>query len=898
MLSNELLLNSGLDLPTLDQMAKREILRRKASQKLIAFTEYTFPRYRTAVHHRAIARTLEFCLGPESKIDRLMILTCPRHGKQLNVCTPTLTTKGWKSHGEIIPGDYVFHPSGRAVEVLAVSQPALQDMEVEFSNGEVLGCHENHEWAVINTVINRARNSKLVDIFETRQMEGHVWQVSGTHKSTRFKLLPVAPLQMGELVFPVEPYVLGAWLGDGTCGKPCISNSREDADILQAEFSKHDWTLSAEWTHPDTGVITSSFAHNGLGAALRLLGVYDEKAIPEIYLLGSDSQRMDLLAGLMDTDGNVEANTGRCRIVTTSEALRDGIFDLCTSLGFRPYVTMQPPALSSSGIQGRKNVWTVGFQPDRQLHTKIPRRRVTKFAVRRRISITDIRRVDPHMGNCIQVDAADGMYLVGRSMLPTHNSELASRRFPAFALGKYPQLHFISASATMPLAQDFGGEVRNIVDSPEYREIFPDIHLSEDTAAKNLWKTDQGGTYFATGVGGKPIGRGADIFLIDDPFGSMEDAESAVYRRRVQQWYQGTVYNRLQPGGKIILINHRMHEDDLSAFLLKEEKNGGDEWFVLCMPGILNAEAAQYLGKKAGDALWPEAYPLEALDRIKRNSGKRAWAGLYMQEPKDAEDGIYERPWFQLWPAGKPFPYFEFIIQSYDTAFTDETKNDPAAFVAIGIWIDNRKDTPVYNAMVIDAWEEHLNYPQLRKRMISQYATQYGAAWMLEDPFEKDGPIVAPALEIHDLRNPMFGPQAGVSGGRRADMVLVEDKGSGIAVKQELNLAGVPVKGYAPGRRSKTSRAHAMAIYAENKKVWIPESETREGNVALWADDLISQLCSFKFEGSTAHDDYVDCFTQGLHQLVMDGWLMVDEGKKKSFTDDHDPANKRRPDAA
>lgn len=875
-------------LGSLSEAILREDLRRRASRKLIPFTEYTFPRYKTAIHHRAIARTLESVI--QGKIDRLMILTCPRHGKQCAVETPILTTSGWKNHGDLHPGDYVFHPSGTPIRVLAVTDPAPQDIEIEFSNGEVIRTHENHEWRVINT----GRRPNQEQVLETHAMEGRVWQ----GRNSRFKLPPVAPIQNERLEYFVEPYVLGAWLGDGSCGKPVLNNSREDADILQREFEALEYTVSAEWTHADTGVVTTSFARQGLGKDLRALGIYYEKAIPEIYLRGSDEQRMDLLAGLMDTDGHVEASTGRCRLVTTSEALRDGVYDLCAGLGFRPYVTMQPPALSSGGVQGRENVWTVGFQPDRPLHTKIPRRQVTRFADRRRIAITDIRRVEPHMGNCIQVDAEDGMYLVGRSLIPTHNSELASRRFPAFALGIDPTLHFISASATMPLAQDFGGEVRNIIWSPEYQEIFPEITLAEDTTAKNLWKTDQGGTYFATGVGGRPIGRGADIFMIDDPFGSMEDAESPTQRRKVQQWYQGTVYNRLQPGGKIVLINHRMHEDDLSAFLLNEEKNGGDQWFVLCMPAILNAEAAKYLGKKPDEALWPEAYPLEALDRIKRNSGKRAWAGLYMQEPKDAEDGIFDRNWFKLWPAGKPFPYFEFIVQSYDTAFTDETKNDPTAAVTIGIWIDNRKDTPVYNAMVIDAWSEHMAYPTLRKRMRTEYNMQYGASWELKDPFGQDGPTVRPDLEIHDLRNPMYGPQAFQPGGRRADMVLVEDKGSGMAVKQELNLAGLPVKGYQPGRRGKTSRANAMAIYAENGKVWIPESETRKGHVVDWADDLVSQLCSFKFEGSIAHDDYVDAFTQALHQMVLDGWLIVDEGKKDPTKDDHDPALKRRRTAA
>src|SRR5262252_1773436 len=146
---------------------------------------------------------------------------------------------------------------------------------------------------------------------------------------------------------------------------------------------------------------------------------------------------------------------------------------------------------------------------------------------------------------------------VDRLMLlvpPRHGkSELASRRFPAWYLGRHPDKQFISASASFTLAEDFGRDVRNLMNSSEYQEVF-ETKLAEDSQARGRWTTSEGGSYFATGVGGALMGRGAHVLLIDDPFGSMADARSEQKRKAVHDWYTGTCYNRLEKGGKIIVI--------------------------------------------------------------------------------------------------------------------------------------------------------------------------------------------------------------------------------------------------------------------------------------------------------------------------------------------------------
>ena len=239
---------------------------------------------------------------------------------------------------------------------------------------------------------------------------------------------------------------------------------------------------------------------------------------------------------------------------------------------------------------------------------------------------------------------------VDRLMLllpPRHGkSELASRRFPAHCLGKNPHWQFISVSATAEMADDFGREVRNIVKSEEYQAVFR-TRLSQDSQAAGKWYTSEGGIYYAVGIGGAIMGRGGDCVLIDDPIKSMEAAQSEKERKRVWDWYQGTLYNRLQPGGRIVLINHRMHVDDLSGRLIEQMKAGGDKWEIVELPAVAlerdeqGAPITDRLGRRPGEALWPAAYPVAALERIRTNTLARHWQALYQQRPFNAEGELF-----------------------------------------------------------------------------------------------------------------------------------------------------------------------------------------------------------------------------------------------------------------
>ena len=242
-----------------------------------------------------------------------------------------------------------------------------------------------------------------------------------------------------------------------------------------------------------------------------------------------------------------------------------------------------------------------------------------------------------HRAICEQLDRVVAKE-IDRLMLlcpPQHGkSSVASKRYPAYVLGLNPIEDIISASATETLASGFGRDVRNCIASKEYRNVFPETRLAEDSQAKGMWNTQQGGSYYAVGVGGQLFGRGG-MAIIDDPFGSWADAQSETLREKVWDWYQGTLYNRVRPGKPIILIQHRMHEDDLAGRLIERQKTGGDKWEIVLLPATID------------DPPWIERYDSEALTRIRANMDTRQWSALFLQNPTPDEGTFFQRTWFK-----------------------------------------------------------------------------------------------------------------------------------------------------------------------------------------------------------------------------------------------------------
>ncbi len=214
-------------------------------------------------------------------------------------------------------------------------------------------------------------------------------------------------------------------------------------------------------------------------------------------------------------------------------------------------------------------------------------------------------------------------------------STYASILYAPWHFALHPDHCLIAASHTAELAEKWGRRVRNLVAE---HSLIMGVGLAPDSQAAGRWETDHGGEYFAAGVGGAIAGRRADLVVIDDPIRSREDADSETVRDKIWDWYKSDLYTRLKPGGRIVLIQTRWHEDDLAGRLLADMQAGGDRWEVISLPAL--AEENDALGRSVGQPLWPEWEDAANLERKRRAVGPRDWSALYQQRPAP-EDGDY-----------------------------------------------------------------------------------------------------------------------------------------------------------------------------------------------------------------------------------------------------------------
>jgi predicted phage terminase large subunit-like protein len=384
-------------------------------------------------------------------------------------------------------------------------------------------------------------------------------------------------------------------------------------------------------------------------------------------------------------------------------------------------------------------------------------------------------------------------------MPPRHGkSVLGTQIFPAWSLGRHPDRSIISASYGQELADDFGRTVRNMVSDPFHAAIFPEFRLAQDATSMRRFSTTAGGSYYAVGRGGAITGRGADLLLIDDPLKDAEEARSELTRRALHEWFKSVAYTRLQPGGAVVLISTRWHEDDLAGHLLREDPNG---WVVLSLPAIAEVDESF---RRAGDALWPEKFPLELLEIKRTVLGGAAFASLYQQRPAAAEGAVFKRQWWRYYSEQ---PVFRRVVQSWDTAFKTGSENDFSACTTWGV-ADN-------GCCLLWFWRDRVEFPELKKRM-----NCLAEEW-------------------------------------RPHQILVEDKASGQSLIQELRYASalpiIPIK----VDKDKLARAEAITPLIEAGRVFLPES-------VPWLNDYVDELAAFP---NGVHDDAVDSTTQALNYL-------------------------------
>jgi predicted phage terminase large subunit-like protein len=403
------------------------------------------------------------------------------------------------------------------------------------------------------------------------------------------------------------------------------------------------------------------------------------------------------------------------------------------------------------------------------------------------------------------------------NMAPRHTkSEFASYLFPAWMMGKNPKMKIIQATHTTELAVNFGRKTKNLIDSDEYKEIFPEVQLAADSKASGRWDTSKGGMYYAVGVGSNLAGRGGDLVIIDDPH-SEQTAMSVSGFDDAWDWYTGGPRQRLQPGGSIVLVQTRWSEKDMTGQLLRAMAKDplADQWEVVELPAIFDD----------GKPCWPEYWSLEDLTSVKASIPPSKWNAQYQQNPTGEENAIIPREWWKKWE--KPsVPNLQFVIQSYDTAFTKRETSDFSAITTWGVFYPNETGQP--GLILLDSKKGRWDFPELKEV----------------------------ALENYKFWDP--------------DTVIVEAKASGLPLTHELRNMGIPVVNFTPSKgNDKVSRVHSVSPLFEAGMVWVPDE--------LFADELIEEVAAFP---NGEYDDLVDSMTQALMryrqgnfvQLPTDSW--------------------------
>jgi predicted phage terminase large subunit-like protein len=408
---------------------------------------------------------------------------------------------------------------------------------------------------------------------------------------------------------------------------------------------------------------------------------------------------------------------------------------------------------------------------------------------------------------------------------PRHTkSFFASYLFPSWFLGKYPNKKVIQASNTADLAVGFGRQVRNLVGSEEYNKIFTGVSLRQDSKAAGRWATNQDGEYYAIGVGGTMTGKGADLLIIDDPHSEGEAAlgDPTVYEK-TYEWYTSGPRQRLQPGGAIVIVMTRWAKNDLTGKILKDAGELGrlDEWEVIELPAIM----------PSGNPLWPEFWSLDELTALRDELPPAKWNAQYQQNPTSEEGAIVKREWWKVWENDNP-PKCDFLIQSWDTAFTKNERSDYSACTTWGVFKLNEDENDV-NVILLDSFQKRMEFPELKEK-----AYQHYKEW-------------------------------------EPDAFVVEAKAAGAPLIFELRQMGIVVSEYTPSRgNDKFVRINSVSDLFRSGKVWAPDTR--------WAREVVENMAAFP---NGDHDDLTDSAVQALIRFRQGGFIRLDsdEAEEPSY---------------
>lgn len=556
-----------------------------------------------------------------------------RVGKAIAFDTPVLTNHGWKKHGELTILDEVIGIDGDFKKILAIHSPCEMEYKVTFSDGEEIICHGNHEWRVFDR-----HGQKLVDqetkvIFETyKEKDGrcryHIPQKEifcGSHKALW-----------------VSPYALGAWLGDGRNTNPDICGAESDYPIIQ-KIIDDGYELAWDTRHKTTGVryygfrnLREDLQHYGMCYSRRTI----PKHIPDEYLIADVEQRLELLAGLLDTDGSLNRKEHRYQFATNEPQLRDDFVSLVNTFGWRTCVVRYESGMKPSGINANKPYWVVSFNPTMHIPCQLERKKLYEFSCQRMVSIEKIEKVHTGIGgNCITVE--DGIYCVGKTLKPTHNSTICIF-FLAWIAMKRPNSHSAMGGHSGILAKGFYKELLNLMTTQEYtfKEIFDYVHpeyanrpfptdKSADEFTITLGDPDRFATITCRGIDGTWTGAidvSEDGYLYVDDL--VRDRQHSLSPRRMEETFQeylNKMVDRKNDGARELMVGTLWNVLDPLERIRK--KYGEDKRYNLRkIPALNEKDESNFDYKYNG---FSTKYYHDMRDRL----DNAEWMAKFMQQP-------------------------------------------------------------------------------------------------------------------------------------------------------------------------------------------------------------------------------------------------------------------------
>ena len=622
----------------------REIVKVAARHDLLAFARYMQPNLDIQPFHRVYYTVLN--LFAKGKIKKLIVTMPPQHGKALPIETPILTTRGWKKHGDLEVGDYVFGDDGKPKKVLAnFGQYKWHTKKITFADGiSIIAAHE-HLWKIFADRDNH--KGRQEEIIETQNI------FARRHRRNPF-IKADAVIDMPSKNLPIDPYILGLWLGDGISAQGVIISGGEDVNLYRnigqvREVRGNYYRVLVP----------------GLSKKLRKNGLLNNKHIPDVYFTASKEQRLRLLQGLMDTDGTVNVS-GRCEFTQKENALANDVYILLRTLGIKPTKHTYDAFLNKKCV-GRKV--RITFTPDKgqrifmldRKQCRIDNKKENDRSDKKRFFIKSVDDNKEIIVNCIQVEG--GMYLAGTDLMPTHNSEGSSRKLPAFVLGNNPDKKVAIGSYSTTFARDFNRDVQKIIDTPEYNELFPQTYLSRSNKVTfaSVYQRNSDviecvghtGSLRVVGRGGPLTGKPVDIMIMDDVYKDYQEANSPVIREAAWKWYTTVVKTRLHNDSQELIVFTRWHSDDLVGRIEKSEqvidiKTWADlqnipagSWVRINFEAIKTTDATEIDPRQIGKELWPQRHSLASL-MAKRKLDKVQFDCLYQGQPGSAVGLLYE----------------------------------------------------------------------------------------------------------------------------------------------------------------------------------------------------------------------------------------------------------------